>query len=379
MKLAYCINGFYRPAGMERVLADKANWLTAHGCAVTILTTDQEGRPDAFPLDSRIAKYDLGIGYERNNGASLFNKLLSYPLKQFRHRRQLTRKLAEIRPDITISMFCNEVNLLPRIHDGSSKVLEIHFSRFKRLQYSRSGLWALIDRYRSRQDEIIATHYDRFVVLTEEDKGYWPQMPNLRVIPNPRPFTMSEPASLQKHTVLAVGRYCHQKGFDLLLKAWEMLDTQDWILRIAGSGDSLGEVPSNVITGPATDMKEEYRNAAFLVMSSRYEGLPMALLEAQAAGLPIVSFTCKCGPRDVITDGDDGILVPEGDAEGLAKGMKRLMDDFELRRKMGTAAFRHSANYDKERIMAQWTILFHDIMNLPQRETNFSSLGLRNN
>ena len=261
MKLLYCINGFYRAAGMERVLSDKANWLAAHGYAVSILTTDQEGRPDAFPLDPRVAKIDLGIGYERNNGASLFNKILSYPLKQFRHRRRLARKLAEIRPDITISMFCNEVNLLPRMHDGSRKVLEIHFSRFKRLQYGRSGLWALVDRIRSKRDEKLAARYDRFVVLTEEDKGYWPQLPNLRVIPNHRPFTLPEPASLDSHTLLAVGRYTHQKGFDLLLQAWKMIDTQGWTLRIAGSGDPLGEVPDNVITGPSANIQEEYRNA----------------------------------------------------------------------------------------------------------------------
>ena len=116
-----------------------------------------------------------------------------------------------------------------------------------------------------------------------------------------------------------------------------------------------------MVTGPATDIKEEYRNAAFLVLSSRYEGLPMVLLEAQAAGLPVVAFACKCGPRDVITDGVDGILVPEGDIEGLANGMKRLMEDESLRRAMGAAAFQSSDRYDKERIMTLWESLFHEL------------------
>ena len=140
-----------------------------------------------------------------------------------------------------------------------------------------------------------------------------------------------------------------------------MIDTQGWTLRIAGSGDPLEDVPANVITGPSSDIIEEYCNAAFLVMSSRYEGLPMALLEAQAAGLPIVSFACKCGPRDVLTDGVDGLLIPEGDVAALAAGMKRLMDDEDLRRKMGAAAFRNSEKYDKERIMALWERLFHEL------------------
>ena len=346
---------------MERALAEKANWLVTHGYELTILTTDQQGRPDAFPLDPRIRKIDLEIGYEDNNGRSLLDKLVRYPVKQLRHRRRLARMLKEIRPEITVSMFCNEVNLLPKIKDGSRKVLEIHFSRFKRLQYGRKGLWALADRLRSRSDLKLAGSYDRFVVLTEEDKGYWGDLANIRVIPNPRTFALPEPASLQSHTVLAVGRYTHQKGFDLLLKAWAMIDTDGWTLRIAGSGDPMEILPSNVVTGLSADILEEYRNAAFLVMSSRYEGLPMVLLEAQAAGLPVVSFACKCGPRDVITDGEDGILVPEGDIEGLAKGMKKLMDDIQLRRKMGSAAFRNSNKYDKEQIMARWEKLFREL------------------
>jgi glycosyltransferase involved in cell wall biosynthesis len=167
---------------------------------------------------------------------------------------------------------------------------------------------------------------------------------------------------LQSHTVLAIGRYTRQKGFDRLLKAWQMVDTRGWTLRIAGSGeDPMDNLPANVVTGPSTDIITEYRNAAFLVLSSRYEGLPMVLLEAQAAGLPVVAFACKCGPRDVITDGTDGLLVPEGDIAALADGMKRLMTDENLRHEMGATAFRRSERYDKERIMARWTQLFQEL------------------
>lgn len=361
MTILYNIAATWNAGGMERALAIKANWLAAHGHRICIATTDQRRLPSAFEMDPSISYHDLGINYDANNGASFASKVLQYPLKQLRHRKRLHALLKEIKPDITISMFCNEASFLPEIHDGSKKVLEIHFSRFKKLQYGRKGLWALADRWRTRHDASTVAKYDRFVVLTEEDKGYWGDLANIRVIPNPRTFSLPEPASLQSHTVLAVGRYTHQKGFDLLLKAWQMIDTEGWTLRIAGSGDSLGDLPSNVVTGPATDIKKEYRNAAFLVMSSRYEGLPMVLLEAQAAGLPVVAFACKCGPRDVITDGDDGILVSEGDIEGLAKGMKRLMTDESLRQTMGAAAFRHSDRYDKEQIMMRWENLFREL------------------
>ncbi len=362
MKIIYLIPGTYRAAGMERVLAEKANWLAAHGYSILIVTCEQQGREPAFRFDDRIRFEDLDIGYEENNGSSFADKFLHYPFKQFRHRKTLKALLLREKADVVVSMFGNEAGFLPGIQDGSRKVLEIHFSRFKKLQYGRKGLWAMADRWRTRQDAGTAAKYDRFVVLTEEDKGYWGDMDNIRVIPNPRTFVLPEPASLQSQTVLAVGRYSHQKGFDLLLNAWKKMDTSGWTLRIAGSGDPLGDLPANVITGPSTDIVDEYRSAAFLVMSSRYEGLPMVLLEAQAAGLPVVSFACKCGPRDVITDSVDGFLVPEGDIDGLAAGMKRLMDDEHLRRRMGAAAFRNSARYDKERIMSLWDNLFRELL-----------------
>lgn len=361
MKLIYLIPGTYRAAGMERVLAEKANWLAGHGYEVLIVTCEQKGREPAFGFDSRIRFEDLAIGYEENNGGSFADKLIHYPAKQRKHRKALEALLRREKADIVVSMFGNEAGFLPRIKDGSRKVLEVHFSRFKKLQYGRRGLWALADRWRTRQDAVTASKYDRFVVLTKEDSGYWGPLGNIRVIPNPRTFTFEQPASLESKTVLAVGRYTHQKGFDMLLEAWRKIDTADWTLRIAGSGEPLGDVPSNVVTGPSDDIRSEYLSAAFLVMSSRYEGLPMVLLEAQAAGLPAVSFACKCGPKDVITDGRDGILVPEGDIDGLAAGMRKLMDDKELRLAMGKAAYRNSDRYDKETIMALWENLFREL------------------
>ena len=87
----------------------------------------------------------------------------------------------------------------------------------------------------------------------------------------------------------------------------------------------------------------------------------MVLLEAQAAGLPIVSFECKCGPKDVITDGLDGILVREGDVDGLAQGLLNLIKDEELRRKMGAEAYKNSERFSEERVMAQWVELFNEV------------------
>ena len=161
MKIIYLIAGTYRPGGMERVLAGKTNWLVDHGADVLVVTTDQRGRKPFFEMDGRIRHVDMDINYEDNNGGSFLNKLLRYPAKQLRHRISLTRLLKKERANIVVSMFCNDASFLPCINDGSRKVLEIHFSRYKRLQYGRKGLWALADRWRSGNDRRVALRIKR--------------------------------------------------------------------------------------------------------------------------------------------------------------------------------------------------------------------------
>lgn len=376
MKLIYLIAGTYRPAGMEKVLAMKACSLVSLGHEVVIVTTDQEGREPAFELDPRIRCIDLAVGYERNNGASFLNKAIHFPLRQRKHRKALERLLKQEKADIVISMFCNDASFLPSIKDGSKKVLEIHFSRFKRLQYGRKGLFGLADRYLSGRDRKAAARFDRFVVLTEEDRALWGDIPGIRVIPNARPFRLDPPASLESRTVIAVGRYSHQKGLERLIEAWEMipgdLRQEGWKLRLVGDGELREELRAqiaqaglegSVMLGKAEkDMEEVYRNASILALSSRYEGLPMVLIESQSAGVPAVSFACKCGPRDVIHDGVDGILVEEGDVPALAGALERLMRDEGLRKKMGAAAYAASDRYAPEGIMAKWIELFEDVL-----------------
>ena len=373
MHILYNIAGFYRPAGMERVLSDKANWLVEHGHRVTIVTTEQKGRPHAFPLDQRVEMTDLAIGYEDNNGGSLWDKLIHYPGKQRRHRKALRAILVEKKPDITVSMFCNEVNLVPQMNDGSRKVLEVHFSRFKRVQYGRKGLWAIVDGIRSRQDERLVRKYRRFVVLTNEDKAYWGDLPGIRVIYNPVRFRPEKPASLDTKTVIAVGRYTHQKGLERLIQAWSLIPEKDgWKLWLVGDGEqrpelenlirSLGLTGSVKLGRAESDMAAVYSQASILALTSRYEGLPMALLEAQTFGVPAVSFECKCGPRDIITPGVDGVLVEEGNVGAFAQGLQALMKDHALRKEMGLNAFRSSERWRPEIIMPQWIQLFGEIL-----------------
>lgn len=373
MKIIYCIAGTCHSGGMERVLANKANYLTGHGYEVVIVTTDQQGLPPFFPLAEQIRCIDLGINYEENNGKSFANKLLHYPLKQYRHQKRLAAILKREKPDITVSMFCNDAGFITRINDGSKKVLEIHFSKFKRLQYNRKGLWRLADLWRSRQDEKTVRRFDKFVVLTEEDKGYWGNLPNITVIPNANTFATSQAAALENKKVIAIGRYTYQKGFERLIEAWNILSPgfPGWKLDIIGNGEERDKLQDLIhayhldgqvtLVSPTKSIDKVYLDASVLVMSSRYEGLPMVLLEAQAFGLPIVSFACKCGPKDIVANGETGFLVEESDIEGLARQLVKVMKDKNLRKQMGRKAKEASLRYAEDAVMAKWTALFDSL------------------
>ena len=370
MRIVYCIPATSNSGGMERVLARKVNYLTKLGHELIVITTDQRGASPFFPLNEAVQQYDLGINYDETNGRGILAKLFSYPAKYRKHKSRLRKLLSSLQPDIVISMFGDDATLLPKIKDGSRKVLEYHFSKLKRLQYGRRGLWRMVDLLRTKLDERTVKHYDRFVVLTEEDAGYWGKLPNIQVIPNPLPFVSEEGSPCTSHRVLAVGRYDFQKNFSKLIELWAQISPKypDWHLDIYGDGtlrrdleqqvQALGLSDTVHLAHPTHQMPEVYRGASIYVMTSRYEGLPMVLLEAQHMGLPIVSFACPCGPRDILHPGEDGYLIEQGDDAAFIEALSSLMDSEEERIRMGANARQASSRYEVDAVMAQWTDLF---------------------
>ncbi len=373
MKIVYNILGTYNSGGMERVLANKANYLTELGYDITIITTDQKGRSPYFQLDPRIKNIDLGINYTDNHSKGLLQKLLSYPQKQKRHKQKLQNILLELKVDIVVSMFDNDASFMYKIKDGSKKILEIHFSRFKRLQYKQKGIWKIVNLLRSKADLKVVQKYHRFVVLTHEDKSYWGNLINIEVIPNANSFVSSKQSDLESKRVIAVGRYDYQKGFDELINIWKGVHIKhpDWSLDIFGHGplkdelqgliDQLGLTKTINLCATVKNIEQEYLNSSILAMTSRYEGLPMTLLEAQVCGLPLVAYACKCGPRDIIKDGINGYLIEENAQERMVEKLVYLMNDEELRKQMGEASCKLSDNFSEDQIMQQWIDLFKKV------------------
>lgn len=373
MRIVYNIMGTFNSGGMERVLANKMNYLARFGHELNIVTTDQQDKQSYFELDSSIVQWDLDINYSENKNMGVLRKSTGYLNKQRLHRQRLEVLLKLLKADIVISMFDHDATFLYKIKDGSKKILEIHFSRFKRLQYARKGLIGLADRYRSKQDLKIARQYDRFVVLTQEDQAYWGNLDNIKVIPNANSFEPKRRADLTARKVIAVGRYDDQKAVDQLIHAWKYVNKvhSDWSLLIFGQGPLQAKLEKLIIElglqdvvslrSPVQDIESEYVNSSILAMTSRYEGLPMALLEGQACGLPLVSYDCKCGPKDIIEDGINGYLVKEGDILRFADCLISLIEDTALRIKMGNASNAKAKNFTEDIIMVQWIELFDSL------------------
>lgn len=374
MKILYLIYGTFNSGGMERVLCNKANWLVAHGYDITIITTDQQDKKSFFDFSTKIEMVDLGVNFTQTNGANIVSKTVQYLKKQRQYRKRLANYLSNHRADIVISMFGAETHWLPILKDGSRKLVEIHFSKYFREQQCRGGLWRLSDLIRSKQDEKAIKKYDRFVVLTNEDKGNWGDCSNIEVIHNASIFAPTAQAELHNKRVISVGRLIYQKGYDMLIDAWTVVAAQhpDWRLTIVGGGEELGQRQAQVkrlgldgsveLIPPSSTIEREYLDSSIYALSSRYEGLPMVLLETMACGVPVVAFTCKCGPRDVITDGIDGLLVEDGSVQDLATGICKLIENDDLRTRMGAEAARTvRENFNEDKIMAQWVQLFNNL------------------
>lgn len=215
---------------------------------------------------------------------------------------------------------------------------------------------------------------DAAVMLTEGDREAFRAAAgpgaNLAVIPNGVPAPADGRAPLVNPTVVGIGRLTHQKGFERLVDAFAEVAPvhPEWRLRICGAGPRRARLEQQIadrglegivtLTGQLQNVERELRDASIFALSSRFEGLPMALIEAMSLGLPVVAFDCPTGPREVIEHGRSGLLVPEGDTPALALGLLELIEDESRRRALADGALERSRTFEIEAIAPRWAELF---------------------
>lgn len=315
----------------------------------------------------------MNIGFEELWTCSFIRKIVIYLRKQYLYKKILKNELMRIRPDFTVSMLRREINFINDIKDGSKKIGEIHINRvnfrnfdskddnfIKRL-FAKVWMNNLVKKLKQ---------LDSFVVLTEKDKEAWVELDNVCVIPNPLSFVPQNISKLTEKRVIAVGRYCHEKGYDLLLKAWRIVQNSiaDWRLEVFGEGDrsQYDEMISSlnmdryrcILHGRSSNIQDEFEKSSLAVCSSKFEGFGLVITEAMSCGLPVVSFDCPWGPRAIIKDGEDGLLVENGNVEKLADAIIWMIQHPEMRSKMASKAVENVQRFSIEKIAEKWKSLF---------------------
>ena len=360
MKLLYIVPNINNEGGVARVLSVKANFLVEKlGYEVHILTQNEGFSPLFYTFNSNIIFHDIVLK------GNLFQFLNSFS-------KGLKTKINTIQPDVIL--VCDnglKAYLIPFILKNKIPlVLEMHSSKFIEERESKDNfLTKVISNGISIFKKTGIHKYDRFVVITSENIAEW-NIKNTIVIPNPLWFTSAKTSTLENNKVIAVGRHTYEKGFDRLLEIWKKVVVKypDWILEIYGKASesidlkSLAEnlnISDNVVFHKQVqNINEKYLEASFYLMTSRFEGFGMVLIEAMASGLPCVAYDCPCGPRGVLTHGEDGFLIENGNEMDYVNAVETLIENIKLREEMGEKAKVSSEKYQIDSIMETWNQFF---------------------
>ena len=371
MKIAYYLPSLQAPGGIERIVTFKANYFAEHfeGYDITIITSEQMGKAPHFPLSPKVKHIDLGVSFDLPYSQSIVSKVLKYPFRYYRFKQRLSNLLNELKPDITISTMRRELNFITKLKDGSLKIGEFHVSRYAygaEALKRKSPIVNMIKKRWANRFVKNLSKLSRVIILTSEGAKDWPELTNISIIPNPISTPVEgKQTDILSHNVIAAGRYAPQKGFDMLIPAWSIVAQRhpDWKLHIYGEGDLkekftklIDELQLNnncLLHHTVSNIAEKYCMSSIFVLSSRYE--------AMSCGIPCVSFDCPHGPSDIIKDYEDGLLVEKENIKELADKICYLIENENVRIKMGHKARENVKRFLPENVMPQWKNLFESL------------------
>ena len=354
-KILYITNDINGSGGLERVLSIKTSKLAEdYNYEVHILSLNENRTDPFYDFSSKIRFISIALS--------------GNPIKYFRTYRKSVQKVVNDIQPVIISVCDDGLKgfFIPSIIKTKAKIIyERHASI--RLNVGNSFKGRLVEYLMQKQ----ASKFDRFIVLTPTNGTEW-RSDNVMVIPNPLSFKSILENPLNQKRIIAVGSHSLNKGYDLLLRIWKPLEEQfsDWRLDIFGKindNKTFVKLAKEMnlkqvfFHNPVKNIQLEYEQSSLLVLPSRSEGFGMVLIEAMECGVPCIAFDCPSGPRDIITSGQDGILVPELDTVSFEKNLNKLIIDDNLRNSLGMAARLKAHRYSADAIVKKWDKLIKEI------------------
>ena len=388
MRILFCTGSIGEFGGIERVTIVKANaFAEALGTEnVAICFTDRGYYPTTIhPLSPGIKVYDLKTPYwQFASTGALLKGIIPNVL---RTRKAIINVVRDFQPDVIISTGSYEKFALALIPKSSLrdltgktaiKVREFHFNSNYRSIWASSPTIKIYARLaESFEKHVLPRFYDKSFLLTKSDltENMKNQKDRFDYMYNPTSFqTYGRTNKIDNKTVIAVGRFVYQKNFEALIEIWHDVYKihPDWKLRIVGEGAlrkkyeqliaSLGLTESVELPGYSSDVASEMMKASIYAMTSQYEGFGLVLLEAQSCGLPIVSYDLPYGPAEIVTNNKDGFIVANKDKKAFADALNTLIENAELREKMGCNATKNVERFAPDRIINQWLKKYRELL-----------------
>lgn len=378
MRILYCIPSLKNSGGTERILTEKVNFLSEN-ChyEIFIVTTEMTGVKPFFKLNKNIKVIELDINFNTYFDAPILKKIYHTKRKLKVYQTNLKKCIVDNNIDVCVSTGAKELEFLFKFNNICKTICELHFFKSFRKDFistrTNNIIYNIIGNYRTKQLIQQTKKINKLIVLTKADEKEWKKTnQNVIQIYNFTSFEGAEASKLQNKKVIAVGRLEPEKGFDMLIEAWNYTAkfNEGWELNIFGSGSCENELLKKIdnlgikninLRGNSKNLKEHYLDSSFFVLSSRYEGFALALLEAMSCGLPVISFDCLVGPREILGNSESCILVNNGDVEDLGKAILEYMTNPSLLLKKSLSSKSEVEKYSKKNIMKQWIDLFQTL------------------